>query len=289
MTTDQAITVAGKAYWIGDYTIAVVGIQTSFMMSSHGQELARLYREHKDRYSHFLLVLKDRLEEIRQQDGEINISLRQDEFTSFEQLQEMNKAIAYKLMAGRISIEIAPIIISYVASLPQIQSWIKHSQWLNEVNTPQERHRQRLLGSAIGYRRFLIESCIIGLAKTIESSFLIINHETGTNFNKVYDSYFDNLLHVEDARMIYRCNNVIKHHQSIIPSISNSNGKYLIEHHNYKEGDNISHLHIDIPKQFCNTYSFLLDLLRKITDISDPVLRLAEEERQVEIIKRFAG
>jgi hypothetical protein len=288
MTSEsKAVACKGKASWIGENTVEISGELGSIVLSSYGPELSQTFNRHQDKRLRYLLISKEILGEIKQQGIDIEINLNENDFMAIEQMQEANKRIAHRLMLGRISLQIAPILISYAASLPQIKEWLTKSQWLKQISSPNEILSQRLLGSAVGYRRFLVESCILGLANTLESAFLIINDEYQTKFKKVYDQYFDDLLYVKDIRMIYRCNNIIKHHRSIIPATSNPNGKFLIEVCRFKEGDDVAYLPIDIPKQFCHTYIFLLDLLRKLTSISQPLLVLSEEERYGETIKRF--
>ena len=200
------------------------------------------------------------------------------------QTTELNKQIAYRLMLGGIHLYMAPLLVSYKASNEKIREILTKATWV-EGDPAEKRHTQtQMVGTAVGFRRFLVEMSIVGLARALESALINIKKEASIKYDVWRSPY--SLVYDKQVKIILSLNNIVKHNQSKVSRNSES-GKFLINGCGIAEGADIATLGVDFEAEFCHVYMYLLDLLWSLTGIKHPYLEFNEEEQRKTITGLF--
>ena len=176
----------------------------------------------------------------------------------------------------------APLLVSYKASNEKIREILIKAIWVE--GDPSEKHhaQTQMVGTAAGFRRFLVEMSIAGLATALDSALINIKKEARIKYDVWKSPY--NLVYDKQVKIILSLNNIVKHNQSKV-SRNSEFGKFLINDCDIAEGTDIATLDVDFEAEFSHVYMYLLDLLRSLADIKHPFLEFNEEEQR----KRITG
>jgi hypothetical protein len=200
------------------------------------------------------------------------------------QTTELNKKIAYRLMLGGIHIYMAPLLVSYKASNEKIREILIKATWVE--GDPLEKHhaQTQMVGTAVGFKQFLVEMSIVGLARALESALIDIKKEARIKYDVWRSPY--KLVYDKQVKSILSLNNIVKHNQGKV-SRNSEFGKFLINNCGIVEGMDIATLGVDFEAEFCHIYMYLIDLLQSLTDIEHPYLAFSEEEQRKTITELF--
>lgn len=136
-----------------------------------------------------------------------------------------------------------------------------------------------------GYRKFVQEMALVGLANALESSLVDIERETDATFN-VWDEPTYELRYHEQARLVRALHHVVIHSESVIGGNSLA-GRVLMDQFGAVAGAEVGALTLDVPTLFSQCYVFLLDLVGHIAGVAHPLLELPEAEQAAQVTALF--
>lgn len=184
----------------------------------------------------------------------------------------------YLTLLTEIDWKIGALLISHRASLDKVNDLIENTSWVdNSLDRYSNKIRMKKLANAgIGYRKFIIEMTIIGIAKTVEDVIVEIKDCLGVEFDIWTDNY--SLKNHQDIKKIRSLNNCIKHNKGKVTDDGSRNSTFIIDQVGLRAGVEIFTLDIDWTREIYKAYIFLVHLVSHLTDSSHALLSLSDEE-----------
>ena len=209
-------------------------------------------------------------------------------------MTDLQAQFSFLGLVTEIHNKVGALAVMYLASKSKIQELYQTTSWYDpSLDKAENKDRMKSAGTAIaGYKEFLIELSIIGLAKTIEDIIVGIEEEFSYRYDIWRDHHVTSVFHNE-AKIIRSLNNVIKHNCGVIRESNRPSGEYLVVNCGYPNELKISNIELcstlsfDLLEKIAQVYIYLLNLVSEVANYPAPNLTAIPKNMKETVISRF--
>jgi hypothetical protein len=191
-------------------------------------------------------------------------------------------------MWTRNDLNISSIYISYLATRERIETLFKSEWYSNGLGRYENKQRMKVVyGAGMQYLCFLKRSAILGLAKSVEDCFFLVQENTGRSPNFWRDAHRFEFSEV--AKEIRALSNTIKHNISYVQASRSTSAAFLVKTCGYREGSHLDVLMLqdegifNIPNTISSMYCFLMSVVELYTGMRHAFLDIPPDKRDAAI------